>query len=314
MAFGTRVFRPLVWATSMACGLLAASRGEGADVRVPVSADTTLFATNPGNSLGRSDSLAVGATGKGFPARALIRFDLAGWVPEGTAVVGARLEFGIVKAPAGEEASMILAHRMLKDWSEGLGTGSLGSPARSGECTWTHQGHPDRPWEGPGCVPGHEYDAEVSGSVGMNAVGRYALEGEGLLADVRRWLADPSSNHGWILLGDREESKYTARRIGSKESANAGDAPVLVLILGSPGPRITRYGWVDAGFEIGFRAEAGNIYEVQYNTVGPGLDAWLTLTNVVAKLTSVDALVTDPVLGGDGRYRFYRVADVGDVD
>ncbi len=281
---------------------------------VPVSADTTLFASNPGNSLGKSDSLAVGATGKGFPARSLVRFDLAGRVPEGSLVVGARLEFTVVKAPAGEEASRVVAHRMLKDWSEGGGTGSLGSPARSGESTWTHQGHPDLAWDAPGCAPGHEYVAEASGSTGMNAPGRYAIEGPGLLADARKWLADPSSNHGWILLGDREDAKLTARRIGSKESLSPADAPVLVLTLGAAGPTITRYGWVEGGFEIGFRAEAGNLYEVQYNVLGAISTDWRTLTNVVAKLAPVDALVTDPLLGGAGSLRLYRVADVGDVD
>ena len=86
-------------------GAIAAAPGWAEDVTIPIGADTTLFANNPGNNLGGSDSLAVGATGKGFPARALLRFDLAGKVPEGRMVAGARLEFSVVKAPAGDEAS-----------------------------------------------------------------------------------------------------------------------------------------------------------------------------------------------------------------
>jgi hypothetical protein len=292
------------------------STGVGAqEIKVPVSADTSLFANNPANNLGASDSLAVGATGKGFPARGLMRVDLAGKVPEGSTVLAARLELSVVRVPPGDEASGLLVHRMLKDWTEGNGTGTLGRPAVAGEATWSHQRHPDGAWAAPGGLPGQEFVVEPSGGTTMNALGRYSIEGPGLAADVRAWLADPSANHGWILLSDKESTKLTARRIGSKESVNAADAPVLILTLGvAEGPSITRYGFVEGGFEIGFRAEAGNIYSVQYNPLGPGGTGWQTLTNVVAKLAPLDVTVLDPLLGGVGGQRFYRVADVGDVD
>ncbi len=296
-------------------GLFLSVRVGAQDIRVPVSSDTTLFANNPGNNLGASDSLAVGATGKGFPTRSLLHFDLIGKVPAGSTVVGARLEFSVVKAPPGDEASGLLVHRMLKDWHEGQGTGNLGRAAVAGESTWNHRSHPDVVWETPGAAPGSEFAATPSGGTPMNAVGRYAIEGPGLVADVQAWLADPASNRGWLMVSDKEATKLTARRIGSKESINAAEVPVLVLTLGATaGPTISRFGFVDGRFELGFRAEAGNIYAVEYNLLGPGRAGWWTLTNVIAKLAPVEVTVVDPLLGGAGGQRFYRVADVGDVD
>ncbi len=290
--------------------------GVGAqEIKVPVSADTSLFANNPGNNLGASDSLAVGATGKGLPARGLVRVDLAGKVPEGSTVLAARLELSVVRVPPGDEASGLLVHRMLKDWTEGNGTGTLGRPAVAGEATWAHQRHPDGGWAAPGGVPGQEFVAAPSGGTTMNALGRYLIEGPGLVADVQAWLADPLSNRGWMLVSDKEATKLTARRIGSKESVNPADAPVLVLTLGTAGgPRISRFGFKEGRFELGFRAEAGNIYAVEYNLLGPGGVGWRTLTNVIAKLAPLEVTVVDPLLGGAGGQRFYRVADVGDVD
>jgi hypothetical protein len=285
------------------------------EIKVPVSADTTLFANNPANNLGASDSLAVGATGKGLPARSLLRFDLTGKVPAGSAVVGARLEFSVVKAPPGDEASGVLVHRLLKDWHEGKGTGNLGRAAVAGESTWNHRSHPDVGWETPGSAPGSEFAATPSGGTTMNAMGRYAIEGPGLVADVQAWLTDPASNRGWLMMSDKEATKLTARRIGSKESVSPADAPILVLTLGATaGPTISRFGFVDGRFEIGFRAEAGNMYAVEYNLLGPGGVGWRTLTNVIAKLAPLEVTIVDPLLGGAGGQRFYRVADVGDVD
>ncbi|MBL9126271.1 MAG: DNRLRE domain-containing protein, partial [Verrucomicrobiales bacterium] len=116
---------------------LAGPGATAAESVLPASADTALFATTPGNNLGRSEMLAVGATGKGFPARSLMRFDLTGVVADPATVVAARLEFTVVRAPAGDEGSEVRVHRMLTDWVEGRGTGTLGEPATAGEPTWS---------------------------------------------------------------------------------------------------------------------------------------------------------------------------------
>lgn len=278
------------------------------------SADTVLFANNPTNNLGASDLLAVGATGKGFPARSLLRFDLASGIPAGAVILEARLEFQMMRGPGGDEGSGIRAHRMRVDWAEGRGKGNLGEPARAGEATWTFRSYPDVPWSAPGGAPGVEFAETASGMTVVNDLGTYVIGGPGILQDVQAWLASPETHHGWILLSDREDTKLTARRLGSRESAEVGAIPRLVLVLGETAPlRIDRWRIGEGRIEIGFRAEAGNIFEVQYRDLTvPGLGAWGVLTNFIVKLQSRDVLVSEPLkLGGAVAY---RVADVGDVD
>lgn len=306
-------FGAALWAAAGGGGWTSGT-GNAAEVVVPAESDTALFATTPGNNLGGSDLLAVGATGKGFPARSLVRFDLSGVLADPAAVAGARLEFSVVRAPAGDENSEVLAYRCLTDWVEGRGEGTLGEPARAGEPTWTHRSHPDSAWSEAGGGAGVDYVATPSGGTAVTGLGRYAIEGAGMLADVQAWLAAPSSNRGWMLAGSREASKLTARRLGSKESATASEAPRLILTLSEiPRPRIDRWTVKDGRIELGFRGEAGNVYEVQSRAIGGGgLGTWTVVTQVVAKLVPVDVVATDPVRPDVGRV--YRVADVGDVD
>jgi hypothetical protein len=49
-----------------------------------------------------------------------------------------------------------------------------------------------------------------------------------MVADVQGWLKGPSSNFGWIILGD-EGSSRTAKRFGSRESSSAGERPSLIV-------------------------------------------------------------------------------------
>lgn len=293
---------------------LAGPRVFAAERVLSAIADTTLFATTPGNNLGRSEMLAVGATGKGFPARTLLRFDLASVVEDPATVVAARLEFSVVRAPAGDDESGLRVHRMLTDWVEGRGTGTLGEPATAGEPTWSHRIHGSAAWAEPGGAPGVDFVAEASGTTAISGSGRYVVEGPELLADIRGWLAQAVSNRGWILVGDHESTKLTARRIGSRESKVPSEAPTLTLTIADVvRPRIDRWEVKDGRFEFGFLAEAGNIYAVQFRPLAGELSGtWTTLTNIVAKLANVDAVVSDPLRPGFGR--MYRVADVGDVD
>ena len=50
-----------------------------------------------------------------------------------------------------------------------------------------------------------------------------------LVADVQSWLDSPSTNYGWILIGNENESS-TAKRFDSKENAIESDRPLLKVI------------------------------------------------------------------------------------
>jgi len=310
----SRRYQGVVSAILILASGLVGIRSLAAELIVIPSADTALFANNPANNLGASDLLAVGVTGKGFPARTLLRFDLASAIPTGGVVVEARLEFQVMREPGGDEFSSVRAYRMQVEWSEGRGRGNLGEPARAGEPTWTHRRYPDSPWSAPGGAKGIEFAETDSGATVMNTLGSYVIGGPGILKDVQGWLASPETNLGWMLVSDQEATKLTARRLGSRESTVAGSIPRLVVVLGESSPfRIDRWKIEDGRFEFGFRAEAGNIFEVQYRDLTrSGAGGWSVLTNFIVKLQSRDVLISEPVRSGGAVA--YRIADVGDVD
>ena len=48
------------------------------------------------------------------------------------------------------------------------------------------------------------------------------------MADVQRWLDDPATNFGWLLLGDESENQ-TTKRFDSKENPDQEDRPILTV-------------------------------------------------------------------------------------
>lgn len=284
----------------------------GETVVLRADADTTLFFAAPGANLGASDSMAIGSTGHDQPGRGLIRFPLAGTLPSGAVVTSARLEFQVTRAPAGGVASLFRAHRLLRPWVEGRGTGNLGSPAVAGEVTWERRSHPDESWGGAGAEPGLDYVAGASGEVRVDGLARYGLEGPTLVRDVQAWLEDPASNAGWILISDGEGQALTARRVGTREAGEAVATLTLGYEVGTPRPVLTRWGRVGDRFEFEFRGEPGNVYEVQFRDRLGDTASWGVLTNIVVKLVPANPVISEPLAAAAARY--YRVADVGDVD
>jgi len=63
-----------------------------------------------------------------------------------------------------------------------------------------------------------------------------------LVTDIQGWLATPSTNFGWLLLGD-ETTLTTARRFDSRESA-PGLRPALQIIYATAPPLTWRETWL----------------------------------------------------------------------
>jgi hypothetical protein len=281
-------------------------------VSMVAAVDTSLFEAAPGNSLGASDSMAVGGTGHDQVGRGLLRFDVTKSRPEGATLVGARLEFTITKMPVGGVPSVIHVHRVLKGWSEGGGQGNLGTPAAAGDSTWLHRSHPNVPWGAPGGALGEDYLPASRGSVRVDGLGVYAVSSAALVEDVQAWIDDPSVNHGWMLRSDAETEPFSGRRVGTRESAAA---PRLILEFQPSGPvRPVLKGWGRVGdrFELRFAGEAGNIYQVE--SLDPGIPGamWEIRTNLMVKLLPREVTYSEPL--AESPARLYRVADVGDVD
>lgn len=293
------------------CALGAVGPAHADTVVLAPTADTTLFAASPDNSLGGSDTMVIGGTGHLQPGRGLLRFDVAGALPPGATVTSAQLTFTVVKAPAGGRGSTFHLHRMLRAWNEGRGSGNLGQPALEGDATWAHQSQPAGLWGAPGGKSGTDFQELPSGSIMVTNVQTFAIRSEGLAADVRSWLSNPSSNFGWMVRSDLENEALTARRVASREST--ANPPFLTVDYSAIAPPVLLiWGVVGSQFQLVFRGDAGNIYEIQYRDSSDPAGAWQVRTNYIVKLVPRDVEFREEL--GVAPSRLFRVADVGDVD
>jgi len=156
--------------------------------------------------------------------RALMQFDVAGAVPAGATILDATLRLTVTKEIAGNVDMSV--HRVTSDWGEGTspGTGSgggVGTPATPGDATWIHTFFSGSFWGSAG----GDFVGTPSDTATVGAVGTYSWS---VLSDVQDMLDSPAGNFGWILVGD-EVTIPSAKRIGSRENANAAQRPKLEI-------------------------------------------------------------------------------------
>lgn len=224
-------------------------------VTLTADRDNTLYETEltEVTSNGKGPHLYSGKTGAaaGYKLRrALLHFDLSA-VPSGATISAAALSLRL-NLQVGQDYAMKL-HRVSASWGEG--SSNAGSPGGSGttpapnDATWHHRFYSTTSpvlWANPG----GDYAANSSA---IRNVGNYLSEpvqtwnGAGLLTDVQSWINEPTSNHGWILLGEQVES-YSAQRFASREATVAEDRPKLRLTyLAAPAPT-RREAWLAAHY------------------------------------------------------------------
>ena len=224
-------------------GLDAAHAGT---VSIPSSRDNTLFQDAEGDtSNGSGPACFAGNNSQDRARRALVRFDLAGFLPSDAYVDAVVLTLDASSAPD-TITRWISVHRVLADWGEAgsSSSGGGGAPALPGDATWLHTRFPDQVWS----QPGGDFVPASSAAALVGDVGTYNWTGAGLVADVQRWLADPATNFGWLLRGD-ETTPRSVRRFDSRESAVASRRPTLIVFYSEPVPsRPTTWGRLKARF------------------------------------------------------------------
>ncbi len=229
------------------------------------SKDTTMFsdgepATANGRSNGNGSYLFSGyASPNGFQARrALLAFDLSS-VPAGGAITNASVSLFCDKTPSSQEAGPFGLHRLVANWGEGfsnsdaLGGGGEGAPATVGDTTWrlrsvTAAGPPavGTAW----ASVGGDFVASPSATTTVAAanVAPYVWSSSELAGDVNAWLASPSANFGWILIGP-EVGTPTAKRFISRENLlNPAGAPKLNLTYAVAPPPTNFDSWLATYF------------------------------------------------------------------
>ena len=278
-------------------------------------ADTAIFQPEAPNNFGRQNSLPLGTVANQTASgRLLLRFDLSS-LPTNAVITNVTLRITVVKQAQNPKADTVEAHRLLKPWGEGTKSGQLGAVATAGEATWVDRLKGQAAWGVAGGQAGTDFATAVSTSASLGGPANYTFNSTAtLVADVQAWSQDPATNFGWLLLSSNESVRGNAKRVASREAA-AAQQPLLTVSYSvpppePPAPQFSRVTLRSGRLELGFHAEAGFIYTVSFReAVNAGV--WQPLTNVVAKLQPVDAVVTD---AADQSARFYQVGITGQTD
>lgn len=207
-------------------GTLAIPQSIAETVDLIASQDNTLFESESGAlSNGAGDHFFVGKTfqGVGSIRRGLLMFDVASAIPSGANITDASLTLLMNKTI--NPAADIGLHVLESAWGEGAshasGEEGMGTVAEPGDATWTHRISPSDAWNNPG----GDFNGTASATVSVDNFGSYTWNSPQVIADVQGWLDDPSSNSGWILIGN--ETSGSAKRFSSRENANESDRPLL---------------------------------------------------------------------------------------
>ena len=213
---------------AMVSGLSAAT------ISLTAVADTSLYEVSPDFNLGGT-TMVSGTNHKISRSRALFRFDLSS-LPADAVVTGVEVLLYCSRQPdpdqhTGPVSSDFSLHRMLVSWGEGGGANATGSVAMAGDATWNERHYLGTSWGTPGGSGGIDYAGNASATTSVGNVGLYGWgSSTELIGDVQTWLADPSSNFGFMLMSGSESSPGSGRRFASTEQSNAlNPAPQLIV-------------------------------------------------------------------------------------
>ncbi len=222
----------LTFAIALGCNI--ANSVSAAIINLIPSEDNTLYEYDPAegdHSNGAGFHFFAGENGMGELRRGVLAFDIAGTIPAGSTITAVSLTMNMSMTPAG--ALTVELHKLLADWGEGtshapMGEGD-GAPATPNDATWRHRFFDTIFWT----MQGGDFSATVSASQSVGGVGQYTWSSAQMVADVQLWLDSPTSNFGWLVLGD-ETASATAKRFDTRESAS----PPVLTIQYIPGPRV----------------------------------------------------------------------------
>lgn len=184
-------------------------------------------------SNGAGSYLFAGRNSQGNARRSFIAFDVADTIPAGARIDSVFLLLNMNRTSGGP--APVALHRLIDDWGEGTsdaGEGGRGAPATLGDATWLHTFYDTAFW----VTAGGDYTPTASAvaTVADSALYRWGSTAA-MVADVQSWLDAPTTNFGWILIGD-EGNVTTTKRFDSREivGAAAGRPPKLIVYSSGP--------------------------------------------------------------------------------
>lgn len=187
--------------------------------------DNTMFSESDTLSNGAGDYFFAGETALGEFRRGLLAFDIAGAVPAGATIDSVRLTLNLSKAQF--ITAPVSLHRSLLDWgeagSDAVANEGKGAPAQPGDATWGYAFYTMTPWPAGGSFVG-----TASATTSTTYLGVYTWQSAQMAADVQGWLDNPSTDFGWVVVGD-EASIGSAKRFDSRDNPTAANWPLLEI-------------------------------------------------------------------------------------
>jgi len=209
------------------------------EVQLEPVMDATLYEDDAGaQASGKGEYLffgKVGSSGDNKLRRSLIKFDVSSIPPEAV-IEQVSLALEINQAPSGGVGGLASLHRLTAAWSEGPSNpgepGGVGLEPESGDVTWIHRVFPGSFWT----TAGGDFQPAPSAQEGYGLLPESLVIAStpGLRQDVKAWISNPASNHGWIVLGN-EDLSFSARRVYSRESTSPA-VPLLTVDYSIPSP------------------------------------------------------------------------------
>lgn len=235
--------RRLLVASTLLCATVASAQRHRAVVLHPVepqpvtpqhivltaSKDDTLIETNNGGlSDGAGIHLFTGKTNTGSRRRALIAFDLS-QIPAGAKVTAVTLTLHVSQTVTGTET--LALHGVSANWGEGTSNAGVfrdgaGTASATNDATWIHRFFSTTRWTNAG----GDFDSSTDASAAADAAGTNVVFNgtTAMIARVQGWVDQPSTNFGWIVIGNESASRST-KELSSRESANASERPTLAI-------------------------------------------------------------------------------------
>jgi hypothetical protein len=195
--------------------------------------DNTLYESMNGDtSNGRGAHVFVGNSNSEVVRRAVLEFDVASAIPANAEVDRVTLSLHMSRTSSG--AQTIRLYHLSQEWGESDSNADAneggGAPAAEGDATWLHTYYDDQNWS----KSGGDFVGAPSASTTVADAGRYEWSSEQMEDEVESWLAEPSGNHGWILIGieqtaDGQKARRTSKRFDSRENADEDVRPMLTV-------------------------------------------------------------------------------------
>ena len=182
--------------------------------------DNSMFSESPTYSDGAGSNLYAGRTtgqSSALVRRALLKFTFTG-LPANAQIQSVRLKMSVIQASNGTTATHNFSlYKLLKDWGEGTSNSAgQGSPATTNDATWRYNFYSSQSWT----TLGGDFSPTPSATSGV-AYADFPLQygiwnSTGMKTDIINWLASPSSNLGWILIGE-ESTLGSAKKFSSRQ-------------------------------------------------------------------------------------------------